>query len=263
MRSRSNSDADAEQPRPPSPPARRASWSVNPGALRMWSTDLLCHGVLHGRRRSRSGSSRPPRRGAAALPTQQACRRHPGTVGFFFSFTPVSMLRGNAQAIVRARRVGRQVAPAVRRADLQPREAVERALEQRGARERWSYRGGCRSCSRASRCPSAAGEVGVLCGWMKIRTPKLFRLGPERVEHRVGEFLAGNALAPPRRRAARAASPRPRTGHRPPGRGIAAPPTKSDETIGIVLRRIGNLLVLNADYLGVVTRSAFCGITAD
>ena len=86
----------------------------------------------------------------------------------------------------------------MRRADLQAGKAIERALEDQ-VRER---DGG------VERIADDVGEIAVAlkpvlelirravaCGWMKTSDAQLLGLGPERVELRIGDLLAGDVAA--------------------------------------------------------------------
>src|SRR5205085_4363537 len=94
-----------------------------------------------------------------------------------------------------ARRVGGQVAAAVRGADLQAREAVERALEDE-VRERDR---GLERVADGVIQPAAAGEAAPQlrrgAGMEEDQHPELLSLPPEWMERRVGELLAVDAGA--------------------------------------------------------------------
>src|SRR3989475_275861 len=101
----------------------------------------------------------------------------------------------DAQAVVGARRVGRQVAAAVCRADLESGEAIERALEDQ-MRER---DGGVQRVADRVRQPAVAleapGEVWRALRMDEDQHAELLGLGQERVELRAGELVAGDARA--------------------------------------------------------------------
>src|SRR5439155_20102568 len=100
-----------------------------------------------------------------------------------------------AATMVRARGVRRQVATAVRGADLEPREPVERALEDQ-VRERDR---GVERIADHVRQPAVAlessREVRRALRVDEDQHAELLRLRPERVELRVGELVTGHARA--------------------------------------------------------------------
>src|SRR5262244_847598 len=102
---------------------------------------------------------------------------------------------GDAQAVVRARGVRGEVAAAVGRADLQPREAIERALEDQ-VRER---DGRVERIADRVREPAVAlealGQVRRALRMDEDQYAELLGLGSEPVKLRVGELVAGDARA--------------------------------------------------------------------
>src|ERR1700737_1134726 len=117
--------------------------------------------------------------------------------------TPVSAIRGRSAVregrayCIRAVGIGRQKAAAMRGADLQAREAVERALEDK-----------VRQCDRGfERVADRVGqEAAAVEAPARLQFPgservhenqdaELLGFGPDRVEFGVGQFLPGDAAA--------------------------------------------------------------------
>src|SRR5262249_52869573 len=97
--------------------------------------------------------------------------------------------------VVRARRVGGQEAAAVSRADLQPREAVQRALEDQ-MRER--YRRVERVANRVRQPAVALQSLREVRGALRMdedENSELLGSRPERMKLRVRELVPGNARA--------------------------------------------------------------------
>src|SRR5262249_17423317 len=102
---------------------------------------------------------------------------------------------GEGEAVGRARGVRGEVAAAVGRADLQPREAIERALEDQvrerdGRVERIADR-----VREPAVAPEAFGQVRRALRMNEDQDAELFGLGPEGMKLRIWELVAGDAGA--------------------------------------------------------------------
>src|SRR5438445_328456 len=99
---------------------------------------------------------------------------------------------------VGACRVGRQIAAAVRRADLQPGEPVERAFEDQVRERDRRLERIADGVLEPAAAPEPRLEIGRGAVGLRVdehQHAQLLGLGPERVEPRVGQILAGDAAA--------------------------------------------------------------------
>src|SRR5207245_2370496 len=158
-------------------------------------------------------------------------------------------VRRDAQAVVGAGRIGRQIAPAVGRADLEAGEAVERALEDQ-MRER--DRGVERVADRVGEPAVALESLGQVRGALRMnedQDPELLGLGPEGVELRIGELIAGDTRADGGAAEAELLHALDELLHRQVGE-LERDRREGNETIGILRAEPGERFVLDLDHLG-------------
>ena len=184
-----------------SPSIAARSSSLRPGVPRMWSTE-----VLRPRERIVGAHDDLARADLGHQVAQRLGREDervevelPQILGrLLLELRRGAPVREGHADRVGARRVRRQVAAAVRRADLQSREAIERALEdQVRERDRGLERVADRRCSSPplplSRLPKVPARRPLRMD--EDQHAELLGLGPERVKLRVGQLLAVDAAA--------------------------------------------------------------------
>src|SRR5687767_2661475 len=161
----------------------------------------------------------------------------------------VAMPRRDAARVVRARRVRRQEAAAMRGADLEAGKAVERAFEDEMREadrriERIAYRVGE---------PAVALEaLAELRGALRMdedQNPELFRLCPERMKLLFRELLSGDARSDGRSAQSEFLDAMLELLHGEV-RILERHRGKSDETLRVLRAHFGELVVLYPDYLG-------------